>query len=132
MTHQTVQQMFQVFEQRLAKKGYNPFPSPIGLHLSMAKHTTFGLWIPVVTDGLHSTDDPATMFRHTQEWALSHIGNLGGGVLLFLYNQPSAAAVEDIQKFGDTRFFAGVHDLQSGRHWLSNTLGFEQELYDDP
>jgi hypothetical protein len=61
------------------------------------------------------------MFERTREWALSHIGNLGGGVLLFLYNQPSAAMTEDIQKLGDSRFFAGVHDLDKGRHWLSRS-----------
>jgi hypothetical protein len=43
MNHQTVQQTVHTFKDRLAKKGCNPFASPIGLQLSMAKHTTFGL-----------------------------------------------------------------------------------------
>jgi hypothetical protein len=36
--------------------------------------------------------------------------------------------IEEIQKISGY-VIAGAHDLHTGRHWLSNHLGWEQEIY---
>jgi Plasmid pRiA4b ORF-3-like protein len=84
-----------------------------------------------VKDAVHTTDSPQQIFAAVDAWAKQGWDHRVTAVLLFVSWQPPTAVTEDIQKRTGGQTFAGGHDLFSGRHWMSNYLGMEQEIYGD-
>jgi hypothetical protein len=132
-SHQSIAEFCASLRARLRKKGYSiELRPPPPLDLAMMKHGALNLpWLVAVTDASHSTDLPTTTFQRVEDWVRQTVGTTGGAILLFVYVQPTAAVVDDIQQLGTSQFVAGAHDLFTGRHWVPTTMGWPQELYDE-
>ncbi len=89
-------------------------------------------YVIAALDTGHVTNTATEIFQRVEPWFHQLIGRTGAGVLLFIHRTtPSITTVEEIQKLGNSQMIAGVHDLHSGKHWLSNILNWEQEIYGD-
>jgi hypothetical protein len=75
-----------------------------------------------------NTDGPQRTFERVEEWFQELLGNSGSGVLLFVYQTPSAHDVNVISQISG-QVVAGTYALSTDEHWLTNYMGWEQELF---
>jgi hypothetical protein len=114
---------------RLTAKGYVEQIPVAPLQMAFFKHGALNLPYAVAfKDATISTDSPKVIYQHVKPWFDSLIGHTGSGALLLIYSQPTITTVEEAQGISG-QVVVGVHDIFTGKHWLSNYMGWEQELY---
>jgi hypothetical protein len=131
MTNQDFSAFCQSLQSRLTRKAYSLLPPVAPLDIAFFKHGALNLpYVIAAVDTGHVTNTPTQIFQRVEPWFGQLTGRTGAGVILFVYRAtPSITTVEEIQKLGNSQLIAGAHDLQSGKHWLSNLLNWEQEIY---
>lgn len=132
MPPQNTQQFYGWLRARLAQKAYAEIGPAQPLSLAFFKHGALNLpYVIAVTDTAHVSNTPTEIFQQVGQWFQQLHGHTGAGCLLFVYHSaPAVTTIEEIQKIGGY-MTAGAHDLHTGRHWLANHLGWEQEIYGD-
>lgn len=121
-------QFFDAMNSRLSNKHYNELVPPLPLAKAYMK-TTFGGTIPkVVGIVLANTDGPEVTFQRVEGWFKQLIGNTGEGVLLFVYQTPSAHDVEVISQISG-QVVAGTYALDTDEYWMTSYMGWDQELF---
>lgn len=130
MPHQDAQQFYRWLRTRLAQKAYAEIGPGQPLDLAFFKHGALSLpYVIAVMDTAYTSNTPTEIFQRVEQWLQQLHGNTGAACLLFVYHStPAVTRIEEIQKIGGY-VTAGAHDLHTGRHWLSNHLGWEQEIY---
>jgi hypothetical protein len=130
MPQQTLDQFYAWIRRRLAQKAYAEIGPVQPLDLAFFKHGALNLpYVIAVIDIAHISNTPTEIFKRVEQWFQQLHGQTGAGCLLFVYHiTPAVTRVEEIQKISGY-VIAGAHDLHTGRHWLSNHLGWEQEIY---
>lgn len=130
MPQQSLDQFYTWLRRRLAHKAYAAIGPVQPLDQAFFKHGALNLpYVVAVIDTAYTSNTPTEIFKRVEQWFHQLHGNTGAGCLLFVYHSPPAVTrVEEIQKISGY-VTAGAHDLQTGRHWLSNHLGWEQEIY---
>jgi len=123
---------------RLAQKEYTELGPVQPLEIAFFKHGALGLpYIIGVVDTGSISNTPTEIFQRVEKWFQKMIGHTGAGVLIFIYHSTRpVTTIEEIQKIGsggagNGQVIAGAHDLHTGRHWLSNHMGWEQEIYEE-
>src|SRR5687768_17472999 len=136
MNRQDISEFYNWLRGRLAQKNYTELRPVQPLNLAFSKQGALSLpYVIAVVDTSHVTNTPTEIFQRVEGWMLKTVGRTGAGVLLFVYQSPPpVTTVEEIQKIGaggagNGQVIAGAHDLHTGRHWLSNHLNWEQEIY---
>jgi hypothetical protein len=133
MPNQDISAFYQWLQTRLSQKGYAPLPPASPLDVAFFKHGALNLpYVIAAVDTGHVSNTATEIFQRLEPWFRQLIGRTGAGVLLVIHpTTPPITTVEEIQKLGNSQLIAGVHDLHSGKHWLSNILNWEQEIYGD-
>jgi hypothetical protein len=132
VSHQSVQRFYGWLRRRLAQKGYAEIGPVQPLDLAFSKQGALGLpYIIAAIDTARTSNIPTEIFKRVEPWFRKMHGNTGAGCLLFVYHTaPAVTTIEEIQAIGGY-VTAGAHDLHSGRHWLANHLGWNDEIYGD-
>ena len=112
----------------LGNKGYAELVPPQPLELAMIKQTFGGTLPKVVGVVIANTDGPQLTFQRVQGWFRGLLGHSGSGVLLFVYQMPSAQDVNIISQFSG-QVVAGTYALSSNQYWMSNYMGWDTELF---
>jgi hypothetical protein len=136
MSNQTVVNFCSSAANNLSQKGYVELKPPQPIDVAMMKQT-FGGTIPkivAIVDATHNTDSPQTTLARVKDWFKKLMGNGGAGLLLFVYNQPSATLVNQILKLdsgalGHGQIVGAVYDVASGERFFSEHLGWESEVF---
>lgn len=130
MTHQDTLQFYAWLRARLAQKKYAEIGPVPPLDLAFFKHGALNLpYVIAVTDTAHISNTPTEISQRVENWLQQMHGRTGAGCLIFVYHgAPAVTTIEEIQKIGGY-MTAGAHDLHTGKHWLSNHLNWEQEIY---
>lgn len=136
MEQTTSWSFFDQTRQHLSQKGYIEVRPPESFEFAMLKQT-FGGTIPkaiAVYDARFSTDSPTTIFGRHKKWFSQLLGNTGSGALIFVYHQPSASIVDEALQLGKGLLgagpvVAGVYDIASGKHWMSDFMGLADEVF---
>lgn len=138
MSNQTITEFHNSLKARLEKKDYGELPPAEPLEIAFLKRDILGSpYVFAVVDTGTIANTPTEIFLRVEKWFQTLIGRSGAGVLLFVYHSPPAiTTIEEIQKIGsggagNGQVIAGAHDLKTGRHWLSNHMGWEQTIYED-
>jgi hypothetical protein len=123
-------QFFQSLRVRLAQKGYAEIGPVQPLNIAFFKHGALSLpYVIAVIDTAGVSNTPTEVFKRVEGWLQQLHGRTGAACLLFLYHgAPPITTVEEIQRIGGY-VTAGAHDLHSGEHWLSDNLGWKQDIY---
>lgn len=130
--HQDIFEFYKQLRVRLIGKGYIELRPVEPLDTAFLKRglLNFG-YLVAVKDAGNTTDTPKVIFQRTKDWFDRTMGRNATGVLLFVYSQPLATTVEDIQKgfyTGHASVGGGVYDLFTGKHWLSH-YNMEQDIF---
>jgi hypothetical protein len=130
MSQQDIAGFYQYLRARLGAKDYTELKPVQPIDIAFFKLGWGGSpYAIAVVDTRHVTNTPTEILRRVESWLLKTVGRSGGAVLLFVYpSPPPVTTVEEIQKISG-QVIAGAHDLHTGRHWLINHLGWEDELY---
>jgi len=136
MAYNSCQQFCEDLRSRLSNKGYAEMNPPAPLNVAMLKQT-FGGNIPkvvAVIDASYISDPPTKTFSRVQGWIKQLLGRGGAGVVLFVYNQPLASAVNEISQLGKGllgygQVVAGTYDLLNNQYWLSDHMGWPEEIF---
>ncbi|VVC76266.1 hypothetical protein AQUSIP_15750 [Aquicella siphonis] len=136
MENQVSWQLLSNLRNRLGAKGYIEVRPPSTYEIAMMKQT-FGGTIPkviAVFDATMTTDSPADIFNRHKSWFEKLLGNTGAGVLLYMYHQPSASQVDEILQLGRGmlgygQVVAGVYDVYSNKYWMSDHMGWPDEIF---
>jgi hypothetical protein len=133
MPNQHISAFYTWLQRRVAQKGYAALGPVSPLDVAFSKQGALNLpYVIAAVDTGHVANTPTEIFQRVEPWFRQLSGRTGAGVLLFVYQTaPSITTVEEIQKLGNSQLTAGAHDLHSGKHWLSNILNWEQEIYGD-
>ena len=113
---------------RLGNKGYAELVPPQPLELAFIKQTFGGTLPKVVAVVIANTDGPRPTFQRVQGWFNGLLRHSGAGVLLFVYQMPTAQDVNIISQISG-QVVAGAYALSSNQYWLSNYMGWDQELF---
>lgn len=123
-----IYQFYQGMRSRLLNKKYTELIPPPPLEWAFSK-PTFGGTIPkVVGIVLANTDGPQVTFQRVEGWFKQQLSHTGEGVLLFVYQTPSAHDVNVISQISG-QVVAGTYALDTDEHWMTNYMGWEQELF---
>lgn len=85
-------------------------------------------YVVAVKAAFGGTDEPSAVFAQTKDWFHSIFGNNGSGLLIFVYREAPAWAVEQIKNGGSGQVKGGVVDLYSGFRWITPHLGWDSEI----
>jgi hypothetical protein len=136
MEQQIQLQLLENIHNRLNNKGYIEIRPPGSYEIALMKQTFGGTLPKVITivDATMTTDSPATIYKRHADWFSKLLGNTGAGVMLFIYHQPTAKDVDDIMQLGKGilgygQVVAGVYDLYSNKYWLSDHMGWPEEIF---
>ena len=129
-------QFFENVQNRLSKKGYIEVRPPDPNEIALMKQT-FGGTIPkviAIRDVTRTTDTPLTIYNRHQEWFKKLLGNTGAGIILFAYIQPSNQVINEALELGKGmlgygQVVAGVYDLASNQYWMSDHMGWPDEIF---
>jgi hypothetical protein len=115
--------------QRLESKGYNLTKPTEPLDFALIKQgALMQTYVVAVRDAFAGAEEPAVTFDRTENWFRSVYGNNGGGLLIFVYREAPAWAVEQIKNGGSGGVKGGVIDLNSGYRWITSHLGWDSEI----
>ena len=98
------------------------------LDFALVKRGTFQTWVVAVRDGNAGAEEPKRIFERTEDWFTSLMGNNGGGLLLFVYPETPAWALEQIKSGGSGMVKGGVLSLNSNFRWITSHLGWDREI----
>jgi hypothetical protein len=130
MPQQDTLHLYDSLRARLAQQGYAEIGPVPPLDLAFFKLGAPNLpYVIAVVDTAHISNTPIEIFHRAESWLQQMHGRTGAACLLFVYHgAPSITTLEEIQAIGGY-VTAGFHDLHTGRHWLANHLGWEQDIY---
>ena len=130
MPQQTLDQLYAWLRTRLAHKAYAEIGPVPPLDLAFFKHGALNLpSVIAVTNTAHTSNTPTEIFQRVEQWLQQLHGHTGAACPLFVYHSaPPITTIEEIEQIGGY-VTAGAHDLHTGRHWLKNHLGWEDEVY---
>jgi hypothetical protein len=129
-------QFFENVQVRLTKKGYIEVRPPGNHEIAMMKQT-FGGTIPkiiAILNATKTTNNPQTLYQRHEEWFKKILGNTGAGILLFVYIKPSNSIINEALELGKGmlgygQVVAGVYDLASNQYWMSDHMGWPDEIF---
>jgi|GEM_PF-3351479 len=118
--------------QRMLKKhGYAGVDPAEPLDLAMMNTSSFQSGTKVVA-ACHPYGydyEPEDIYKRSQDWFQSLIGNNGAGLLVYVYDAAPAWAVDIIKNFSGEVYGATI-DLENGATWIPSHLGWDR-LFED-
>lgn len=114
---------------RLKSKGYMMVEPPTPLSIGFMKQgNLMQTYAVAVFPALWSTDEPNAVFQRTKDWFRSIYHNNGAGLLIFVYDEVPAWALDEIQKGGSGGVTGAAIDLMSNKRWVPSHLGWDREI----
>lgn len=132
MPPQDTARFYEWLNTRLTNKGYVEIGHMAPVDRVFLKHGALNLpYVIAIIDTAHVSNTPSEIFERIENWLSQLHGATGAACIIFLYHgTPLVTTIEEIQGIGGY-VTAGAHDLRTGKHWLSNHLNWEQEIYGD-
>jgi hypothetical protein len=117
--------------QRLKAKGYMGVEPAEPLDFAMMDNSSFmmGTKVVGVCHAYGYDNEPDDIYGRSKGWFKSLIGNNGAGLLIFVYDEAPAWAVDKIEGFGGEVFGATV-DLFHNKSWIPSHLGWDRIIGD--
>lgn len=128
MTPKDVSAIYERLANQLASKGYNEIHPVEPLQAAYFKLGALGLpYVVAVKDARYSTDSPTRTLQRVEGWFEKFIGRTGAGLLIFIYDQPTAMTIEEIRDISG-QVVCGAIDAFTGKEWVPDYLGWRAEI----
>lgn len=113
---------------RLKGKGYTMVqPAPLLDFALMKRGALMQTYVVGVYPPYGGSNEPNDVLQRTQGWFHSIFGNNGGGLLLLVYPEIPAWALDQVKGFSG-EVVGGAIDLNHSKQWVSSHLGWAQEV----
>lgn len=113
---------------RLKGKGYMLVEAEPPLDFALMKRgALMQTYVVGVYSAFSGSNEPNDVLQRTRRWFHSIYGNNGGGLLLLVYPEVPAWALDQVKNFSG-EVVGGAIDLNNNRQWVSGHLGWAQEV----